>query len=110
MGESMADEICPDGLFVVRSGDVDAYRAALAEIEDNRDIVRTKSEHMRALARRFDSKTTYGAAIDHIVATPPRRPGDYARWDGSVLDYAAEQNRTAHAQLISERIGDWLAS
>ncbi len=87
--------------FVVDAGDVRSYRAVLDGVAGNPALVAERAATMRSLAREFDSRNTYGAALDQIARTPRRPGGDHAHWGDCVLDYAGHHIRAEYrARLL----------
>ncbi len=97
--------------FLVDAGDLRAYRETLDAIAAEPALVAEKAEAMRALAREYDSRNTYGEALDRIERMPRRPRDDHGAWGDCVLDYAArhmrQENREATARGI-QRFTDWL--
>lgn len=92
IGDTMSERH-PEALFLAQAGKKESYKAILRQINTSPVTVRKKSAEMRKIARSFDSKLTYGAAIDKIVSTPRRAPNDDGAWGASLLDYANHINR-----------------
>lgn len=86
--------------FAVDAGDVRSYRAVLDAIAANPGLVGERAAMMRALARDFDSRNTYGAALDRIAEMPRRPGGDHGHWGDCVLDYAANHIRREYRERL----------
>lgn len=100
--------------FVVEAGDVRGYRDVIDAIAREPGVVAERSGAMRALAKDFDSRNTYGRALETIAATPRRPAGDHAGWGDCVLDYAngraAEDFRARLRRGVTKLADDLLAS
>lgn len=109
VGDQVADEIAPESLFIVRSGDEAGYVNVLREIEDNPSLVIEKGSAMRRLADRFDSRLTYGSVIDALLRGSQRvQPGVFDSRP-SVLDFANDRARDMFRHRIADRLADWMA-
>ncbi len=110
-GDLMSETAGAQHAFLVDAGDVRSYREVLDAIATQPSLVAEKAAAMRALARQYDSRNTYGEALDRIERTPRRPRDDHVRWGDCVLDYAArhvrEETRAATARGI-QRFADWL--
>lgn len=94
----------PEALFLAEAGKKDSYKATLRQICNSPATVKKKSVEMKKIAKAFDSKLTYGAAIDKIVATPRRPQNDDAGWGLSLLDYANNMNRRLVLSEFKDKI------
>ena len=91
--------------FLVRPRDVADHRRALDTIAADPSALAPKAAAMRALAETFDSRATYGAALDRIARTPRRTDGDHAAWGDCVLDYASAHVRAELAGRLRGGLG-----
>jgi glycosyltransferase involved in cell wall biosynthesis len=87
-GDLISDSSQAEHAFLVDAGNVRSYREVLDAIATRPDLVAEKAAGMRALARSFDSRNTYGRALDQIDRTPRRPADDHGTWGDCVLDYA----------------------
>ena len=103
-GDLLTEAGCEHALLV-RPGDVGDHRRALDMIVADRTVLEPRAAAMRALAATFDSRATYGAALDRIARTPRRADGDHAAWGDCVLDYAAAHVRAELAGRLRDGLG-----
>ncbi|WP_164975653.1 hypothetical protein [Sphingobium fluviale] len=107
-GDQVADEVCPEALFVVKPGNEQSYLNVLSTIESDPKALATRAAAMHKLARSYDSRATYGVAIDHIVASPRRPEQDFAAWPETVLDFATRRAGSMFKGRLAARLGEWL--
>ncbi len=103
-GDLISDTAGADHAFLVDAGDVRSYRDVLDAIASRPDLIARKAAGMRALARTFDSRNTYGAALDRIDRTPRRPAGDHAAWGECVLDYASRHIHSEVRERLHSRL------
>lgn len=106
MGDEVADKGVCEGLFTVRSGDIQSYKDVLQAICDSPGVVEQRRNAMRAFAANYDSRETYGKVIDRIVDMPRREIDDHAAWPETVLDFASRRAIEEGKHRLADRLGD----
>ena len=90
-GDYLSANDARDAVFLVEYGNLESYRTVLRAVSKNPKEVEKRRRAMLKVAERFDSRNTYGKAIERIIAMERRDPQEHNRMEPCVLDYANER-------------------
>ncbi len=109
-GDDLLAQAFCDPRLRAQPGSVESYRDVLRALEDGRlaDLRTLRRDTTRRARAALDGDESYGAALDHILATPRRDAAEIAALPPGFLDRIEAQSDARLREEVRGRLGELL--